>query len=122
MVCSGSGNHELVLLVAVLDESNTVFNQSPWVHQGCLVANELRADLELVLKDLLHEFFKELVVSQIDAVPELWLTVVEVVDAVKVVVFLVPAKHRLPSASVNVRIVDTQYFLVSKPFSTHFLD
>jgi hypothetical protein len=37
----------------------------------------------------------------------------EIVDAVKIKVFFMPAEHSLPRAEVDIGIINSQYFLIS---------
>lgn len=74
------------------------------VHQGSLVPYELFAPFVVLRKLALHERLEALVVSQVDRVPELGLAVMQVVDAVEVHIFFVPAEHGLPGANVDVRL------------------
>ena len=84
--------------------------------KASLVSDELRALLEALRKLSLHELFELLVVSEVNPVPELWLSMMQVVDAVQIHVLFVPAEHSLPRANINVRFVDPRYLLVLQAF------
>ena len=65
---------------------------------------KFRASFVIFRKFLMYEFFKLFVLLEVDGVPELWSTFVHVIDAIEVMIFLVPAEHGLPLADINVRI------------------
>ena len=60
---------------------------------------------------LVHELFELLIAIEVDRVPELRPTLMQVVNAIQVHIFFVPAEHGLPGANINVGIGDARYFL-----------
>lgn len=112
MIRAGSRNHKLIFGMRFFNESYPVFHQNFGVDKSGLVAHEFGAAFEVFVELSLHVLFELAVVPQIDAVPKLVLPRVQVVDAVQVVVFLMPPEHSLPRSCVNVRVVYTRYFLV----------
>ena len=114
-----SGHHELVLVVQALDHLYLVFKEHRRVDDGCLVADELAASAVVLRVVLLHEFFENFVVTEVDGVPELGVAVVQVVYAVKVEVLFMPPEHCLPAPHVDVGIRDSWDFLTfSKAVAT----
>ena len=61
-----------------------------------------------VAEVLVREVFKILVAVKVDRVPELRLTMVQVIDGVQVHVFLVPAEKRSPDTYIQVGLRDAR--------------
>ena len=78
------------------------FEQVFRVNERRFVAQVLGTSFELLLKVGLHIRFELLVVGQVNAVPKLGQPRVQVVYRVQVHIFLVPPKHGLPSANIDV--------------------
>lgn len=74
--------------------------------------NELRAPVVTLRQSIVEELFETARVTQIDRVPELRRSLVQIVYAVQVVVLGVPPEHRLPLADVDVRVRDARDVLI----------
>ena len=90
--------------------------QNARIDDGCFVSDELFASFVVFWEFGLHEGLEGVVVTQVDRVPELGLTMVQIVDAIKVEVLLVPAKHRLPLANIHVWVSDALDFHITHSF------
>ena len=97
-----------------LDHLEVLFLQNFRVDYSGLVADEFGTPLEVLGELRLHEVLEVFVVAQVDRVPKLGLAEVQVVDAVEILVLLVPAKHALPLASIDIRRVDSLDLLVAE--------
>ena len=112
VVSSSSGNNKFPCALDSSSHLDSLRKQVISVDERGLVPYVFWAELKLLAKMAPDVRLKRLVVVEIHRVPELGLAKVEVVDAVEVAVFFVPAKHGFPRAHVEVRGCNPLYGLL----------
>jgi len=83
------------------------------IDESIFVPDELPTTLEMLREVFLHKALELFIAVKIHRVPKLRFAMVQIIDAVKVQILLVPSKHSFPTADVYIGIRHSRYFLVS---------
>jgi len=92
------------------------------IDKSIFVPDELPTTLEVLREVLLHKGLELLIAIKIYRVPKLRFAMVQIIDAVKIQILLVPSKHSFPTADVYIGIRHSRYFLVSKSTAAQIFD
>lgn len=103
VVTRSSRDHELTRSLNRSPQLYTLAEQTIRVNKCGFVSDKLRAKSRLIREETMNIFLKEFVRAEVDAIPELGLAQVQVVDGVEVHVLFVPAEHGFPGSHVDVR-------------------
>ena len=114
MVAGEARYHEFTLFMHSLCHVDAIFNEKTWVDQSIFMSYKLRTILRLLRILTPEEVFESLVRIQVNSIPQLRFSVVQIVNGVQVLVFLVPAKHSFPRAYVDIRRIYSGDYLVSQ--------
>ena len=114
MVSFGPTYYKLTLIMNGFDQLNAIVHQRLGMDKSIFVPYELRAPLVVERELALHEFFKFLVTAEVYPIPEFWLAVMKIVDAIEIHVLFVPSENRLPGTNIHVGIRNSRNFLIAK--------